>query len=155
MTEAQISEHNRAFEEAAAIVQNEIALHERPDMPAPGWWLRRRLRRALSLFARVLELNPENWSAMWLMGKCISAAASFQPLFRGSSALTRSTRRNPMLPARHPGARWKSGRTMRQSRLLTARSRLNPPIPAFTRILLSPACWRDASLTRRAQSSEH
>jgi Flp pilus assembly protein TadD len=27
------------------------------------------LRRALLLFERVLQLNPENWSAMWLMGK--------------------------------------------------------------------------------------
>ena len=69
MTEEQISEHNRAFQDAAAIVKTEILLHERPNMPAPGWMLRRKLQRALSLFERVLELNPENWSAMWFAGK--------------------------------------------------------------------------------------
>ncbi|HSI15764.1 MAG TPA: tetratricopeptide repeat protein [Chthoniobacter sp.] len=69
MTEEQIAEHNRAFQDAAAIIKGEIPLHESPDLPAPGWWLRRKLKRALSLFDRVLELNPENWSAMWLMGK--------------------------------------------------------------------------------------
>jgi tetratricopeptide (TPR) repeat protein len=95
MTEAQISEHNRAFEEAAAIVQNEIALHERPDMPAPGWWLRRRLRRALSLFARVLELNPENWSAMWLMGK---VHQRFRELPTALSWFERAYQINPSQP---------------------------------------------------------
>lgn len=69
MTEEQISEHDRAFRDAVAIVQPEILLHERPNLPAPGWWLRRKLNRALSLFERVLELNPQNWSAMWGMGK--------------------------------------------------------------------------------------
>lgn len=69
MTDAQISEHNRAFQEAAGIVQHEILLHERQNMPAPGWMLRRKLHRAISLFDRVLELSPENWSAMWFMGK--------------------------------------------------------------------------------------
>jgi Flp pilus assembly protein TadD len=27
------------------------------------------LERGIELFARVLELNPKNWSAMWLVGK--------------------------------------------------------------------------------------
>jgi tetratricopeptide (TPR) repeat protein len=69
MTEQQIAEHNRSFKEAASIVSAEILLHERPKMPAPGWWLRRKLKRALKLFERVLQLNPENWSAMWYCGK--------------------------------------------------------------------------------------
>jgi Flp pilus assembly protein TadD len=69
MTEQQRLEHNRSFEEASALIKNEILLHERPNMPAPGCLLRRRLKRALSLFERVLQLNPENWSAMWLVGK--------------------------------------------------------------------------------------
>ncbi len=68
MTEQQRVEHNKLFEEASAIVKDEIPLHDRP-LPQPGWWLRRRLKRALSLFERVLGLAPENWSAMWLVGK--------------------------------------------------------------------------------------
>ncbi len=69
MTEQQRLEHNQSFEEASALINDEIPLHERPKMPKPAWFLRRRLRRALSLFDRVLQLNPENWSAMWLVGK--------------------------------------------------------------------------------------
>lgn len=69
MTEQQRLEHNQSFEKASALIKGEIPLHERPNMPAPGWLLRRRLNRALSLFERILQLNPENWSAMWLVGK--------------------------------------------------------------------------------------
>ncbi|MCX5733057.1 MAG: tetratricopeptide repeat protein [candidate division NC10 bacterium] len=69
MTEQQRLEHNQTFEEASALIKNEIPLHERPNMPVPGWLLRRKLKRALFLFERVLQLNPENWSAMWLVGK--------------------------------------------------------------------------------------
>jgi tetratricopeptide (TPR) repeat protein len=69
LTEQQRLEHNQCYEEASALIRNAIPLHERPHMPAPGWFLRRRLNRALSLFERVLQLNPENWAAMWLAGK--------------------------------------------------------------------------------------
>lgn len=69
MTEQERVEHNKLFAEASAIVKDEIQLHNRPQLPQPGWWLRRRLKRALSLFERVLALAPENWSAMWLVGK--------------------------------------------------------------------------------------
>ena len=69
ITEEQKLEHNRAYEEACAIVKSEILIHEAPQKPKPGWFLSRKLNRALSLFARVLELNPENWPAMWNIGK--------------------------------------------------------------------------------------
>lgn len=69
MNDKERAEHNRTFEEAAALVKDEILLHERPRMVKPGWFLRRRLKRALALFGRVLELKPENWSAMWLVAK--------------------------------------------------------------------------------------
>jgi tetratricopeptide (TPR) repeat protein len=69
MTEQQRVEHNKLFEEASALVKDEVPLHDRPPLPPPGWLLRRRLKRALSLFDRVLGLAPENWSAMWVIGK--------------------------------------------------------------------------------------
>jgi hypothetical protein len=34
MTEAQQVEHNRLFEEAAALVKNEMQLHDRPQQPS-------------------------------------------------------------------------------------------------------------------------
>ena len=69
ITDQQRLEHNQAFEEASALIKDEIPLHERQHMSKPGWFLHRRLNRALALFDRVLKLNPENWSAMWLVGK--------------------------------------------------------------------------------------
>src|SRR5262245_53898878 len=69
LTEEQRLQHNRWYEEASALIKNQIPLHERPDLPAPGWLLRRRLKRAIRLYQKVLELNPGNWSAMWLIGK--------------------------------------------------------------------------------------
>src|SRR5205814_6656297 len=95
MTEQQRVEHNKLFEEASALVKDEIPLHDRPPLPQPGWWLRRRLRRALSLFERVLGLAPENWSAMWLVGKV------HQRLGDGAAALSwleRAYQVNPSQP---------------------------------------------------------
>lgn len=69
MTEQQRLEHNQAFEKASAIVRDKILVHDRPDLPPPGWFLRRKLKHALFLFNRVLELNPDNWPAMWSIGK--------------------------------------------------------------------------------------
>jgi len=69
MTEQERIEHNRAFQEACALIKDKIPVHDRPSMTKPGWSLRRRLNRALSLFEQVLQLNPENWSAMWMAGK--------------------------------------------------------------------------------------
>ena len=69
LTEQQKHDHERLFKEAAALIEKEIPLHERRDLPKPGWLLRRKLKRAIALFQRVLEINPGNWSAMWLIGK--------------------------------------------------------------------------------------
>jgi tetratricopeptide (TPR) repeat protein len=59
----------RLFDRAGAIVQDEILLHERQVMARAGWFLRMRLRRALRLYGRVLELIPESWNSTWFMAK--------------------------------------------------------------------------------------
>lgn len=68
MTSAQVTEVKRVFAEATRLAGDEIQLHHVQDMPKPHWWRRRKLRRALSLFARVVELQPEHWHAMWWAG---------------------------------------------------------------------------------------
>jgi tetratricopeptide (TPR) repeat protein len=69
MTSEEIEEHNRAFEQASRLVKGEMIL----DGGRPPLKLSREARvkldGALHLLARVLELNPKNWSAMWLVGK--------------------------------------------------------------------------------------
>ncbi len=95
MNEQQRVEHNRVFKEASAIVEREVLVHERMVMPKPGWWLRRKLKRAISLLERAVAMNPENWSAMWMIGKV------HQRLSDISTALSwfeRSCRINPSQP---------------------------------------------------------
>lgn len=69
MKEDILVEHNRLFQEAGAIIKGHISLAEQRDLPIPGWLLTRRLKRAIGLYERALEINPENWSAMWFIGK--------------------------------------------------------------------------------------
>lgn len=69
MTEHQRREHNQIFEEAEALIRDEVRLLERPNRMRPNSLVRFKLQHALSLFERVLQLNPENWSAMWMVGK--------------------------------------------------------------------------------------
>jgi tetratricopeptide (TPR) repeat protein len=69
MTEQERLVHNKLFADASALIKDQIPLYDRRPLPRPGWFLRRRLKRALSLYERVLGLAPENWSAMWLIGK--------------------------------------------------------------------------------------
>ena len=69
MTPEQIEEHNRIYREAAHLAQGEIILQERRAAVSVDRSTRTNLERALKLFARVLEIHPENWSAMWFLGK--------------------------------------------------------------------------------------
>lgn len=46
----------------------EIPLHERGEMPLPGWWLRRKLNHAIRQFETVLQSHPDNWASMWFVG---------------------------------------------------------------------------------------
>jgi Flp pilus assembly protein TadD len=64
-----IAEHNRLFKEASTLIQGEIPLHGQQELPSPNGLQAQKLRHAAALFERVLEMNPRNWSAMWLMGK--------------------------------------------------------------------------------------
>ena len=68
-TALEIEEHNRAFQEGSELVRGELQLQEARQSENADQPARAKLEQALRLFARVLEINPENWSAMWLVGK--------------------------------------------------------------------------------------
>jgi Flp pilus assembly protein TadD len=69
MTEEQIADHDRFYREATALIRGELLLQGNPVLPKPSEPVRLRLERALQLFSDVLQLNPQNWAAMWLEGK--------------------------------------------------------------------------------------
>jgi tetratricopeptide (TPR) repeat protein len=85
-------EARKLFDEAAAIVGDEILLHERQRMAAPGWFLRRRLKRALRLFNHVLELKPQSWNSMWLIAKVHQRLGDLEHAF---SWMERAYQSNP------------------------------------------------------------
>jgi tetratricopeptide (TPR) repeat protein len=62
------SRHNQLYKEACALTEGLIHLHDQPPTELDGAG-RQRLERAIPLFQEVLQINPQNWSAMWLLGK--------------------------------------------------------------------------------------
>ena len=64
-----IAEHNRVFKHANELIKAEIIIQDGPQLPGVSRGARARLEKGLRLLARVRELNPANWSAMWLAGK--------------------------------------------------------------------------------------
>jgi tetratricopeptide (TPR) repeat protein len=69
MTPSQLEEHNRLYEEAVQIATSEIIIQGHRRLPEPGSSVRSKLDHALQLFSRVIDLNSDNWSAMWFVGK--------------------------------------------------------------------------------------
>ena len=69
MTSEQIKKHNRAFAEAMRLINGEILLDEHHLNSNCKKSVRLRLEEAKRLLERTLEINPENWSAMWFLGK--------------------------------------------------------------------------------------
>lgn len=61
-------EHGRLYKEALAAIYPLIEIHGEPRAKLTTAD-ESELHRALSLFDRVLSINPGNWSAMWMVGK--------------------------------------------------------------------------------------
>lgn len=69
MTPEKVEEHNRLFGQATQLIKGELIVHGQKLPSYIAQPVRAKLEQALGLYARVLEINPENWSAMWLVGK--------------------------------------------------------------------------------------
>jgi Flp pilus assembly protein TadD len=69
MTRQQENDHDRSFAQAMALIKDDLRLSERPNLLAPDRTQRRNLTRASELLEHVLQINPDNWSAMWHLGK--------------------------------------------------------------------------------------
>jgi tetratricopeptide (TPR) repeat protein len=68
VTPRQAVTHDRLLRWARRLVQNEIPLHDRQQLPRPGLLARARLTVARKLLARVVALNPTGSLPMFLMG---------------------------------------------------------------------------------------
>ena len=86
--------HAELYEEGCRLINSLIVLDNQP--PGPLKWLeRRRLKKAIPRFIEVVRINPQNWSAMLLLGK------TYQRLGQCEHSLTwlsRAHRINPDQP---------------------------------------------------------
>jgi tetratricopeptide (TPR) repeat protein len=62
-------EAQKLWEKACALTEGELILHENQGRKPPGFWTRLKLKRAVKLFETVLQLAPEHWNSMWILGK--------------------------------------------------------------------------------------
>jgi tetratricopeptide (TPR) repeat protein len=61
----------KLYEKACALTKGELILHENQGRKLPGFWTRLKLKRAVKLLERVLELVPTHWNSMWILGKTV------------------------------------------------------------------------------------
>lgn len=62
-------DHNRIYEEGCDLISPYMQLHGVDAPPTNTEKAREELNRGISLLQKVVEINPENWSAYWVMGK--------------------------------------------------------------------------------------
>lgn len=76
LSEAQREEHNRLWSEACKVA-DEHQLYARVPPFKPGFFLSRRMRKAVALLDRAIALNPGNGAALWMQGKLLQLLGDF------------------------------------------------------------------------------
>lgn len=69
LTENEVREYNRAYEEGWRLAKGEFMLADAGPVGKPGWFARRKLAKAISYFETTLSINPEGWQSLWALGK--------------------------------------------------------------------------------------
>jgi tetratricopeptide (TPR) repeat protein len=60
---------NRLYKRGWDLSRGELLLDPRPHRTKPGWFARRRLRRAIESFKQALAIHPQSWQSLWALGK--------------------------------------------------------------------------------------
>ena len=69
MTDEQRRKYDRVSRRGWALLKGELLLAGPGPSPKPGWFLRRRLRAAMTCFEAALRIAPDSWQSLWAMGK--------------------------------------------------------------------------------------
>ena len=64
-------EAQKLWEKACALTKGELILHENQGRKPPGFWTRLKLKRAVNLLEKVLQLAQNHWNSMWILGKTV------------------------------------------------------------------------------------
>lgn len=65
-----VDEHNALYKRAVDLLRFTTAIVPPARL---SWFQRRHVRQGIQLLERVLQMNPENWAALWVMGKAYQA----------------------------------------------------------------------------------
>jgi tetratricopeptide (TPR) repeat protein len=88
------SRHNELYEQGCSLIEGLIILNNQsPGQLDPR--SRQRLEDAIALFVEVVQINPGNWRAMWLLGKAYQRLGEYDP---GLQWFSRAHRINPDQP---------------------------------------------------------
>ncbi len=69
LTEDEAREYNRVYQLGWSLTRGLLLLDGNNPPRRPGWFSRRRLRRATECFEAALRIAPEGWQALWALGK--------------------------------------------------------------------------------------
>ena len=77
LTEEQMKQHNVLYARANELSKGLILLDDVSFKP-PGFFGKRRLRKAVELYKHVLEINSKNWPSMFAIAKAFQSLGEFQ-----------------------------------------------------------------------------
>ena len=77
LTDPQRDEHNRLWEQVRAI-SDKYKLYSLVPPFKPGFFASRKMRRAIGLLDRVIELHPGNAAAFWMRGKFLQVLGDYE-----------------------------------------------------------------------------
>ena len=72
---------NRFYKQGWDLSRGELLVDPEPSLTRPGWWARRRLRRAIGAFRKALAIFPESWQSLWALGKIHQRLGAHQEAF--------------------------------------------------------------------------
>lgn len=63
-----VAEYNNLYKKATDLIQGLIILHENMEKSL-NWFQKRKVNKSIILFKKCIDLNPDSWNSMWLIGK--------------------------------------------------------------------------------------
>ncbi|MGJ8678301.1 MAG: tetratricopeptide repeat protein [Akkermansiaceae bacterium] len=69
LDELAIERHNALYDKAWSMVEGELLIDGIPESGSLGFFLKRRLNKAIKIFEEVIEINSMNWNAMFGIAK--------------------------------------------------------------------------------------
>lgn len=93
----QIQRFNDLFAEAGNLLEGVLIVHGQP-VRKPGFWKRRKARKAIRLYRECLKIDPNHWQTLWLMGKGYQALGENSWAFSCFSKAVELEDENPDVP---------------------------------------------------------